>query len=293
MFVKGDGDFAKTNYGLFDRDKVILQSLDEPGTPESKLEVKSRASANSSKENGSIANKNKPENQHGTRPAAKLNKDSFIHRPHLSSLRPLLSQTAPISSAYSLAREETLKGIREKGLQEKVIRANIGFIFNNAADRLLSLSKQAFRRGLGETGHQIWEIEPYRTDGKIQDHINKYVKKLEKVLLEAINRHSINDINLKGQDAAFIGLIFDSLEYRTKQIDNSELLRAYNYGRLIGYQLSDEESVHSEYLADEDCEVCQKASLQTFNSNDIIYEELPPHHPLCSCVIAPTKEKDA
>jgi hypothetical protein len=77
MFVKGDGDWANTNYGLIERDKVLLQSLDEPGTPDSKEETKSRTKANNTKSAGgnSVANKNQPENQYQVRSATKTNHD--------------------------------------------------------------------------------------------------------------------------------------------------------------------------------------------------------------------------
>jgi len=83
-YSTGDGDFIRTNYGLIERDKIILQSIDEPGTSEAKAMTASSANAakmkvigpSASGGEGAIENKLRPANQHGNRPAPKLNKDT-------------------------------------------------------------------------------------------------------------------------------------------------------------------------------------------------------------------------
>lgn len=292
MFTKGDGDFSKTNYGLIERDKIILQSLDEPGTPTSQSEAQSRTKTNSSKSAGgnSVSNKNQPQNQHGTRSSAKLNKDSFIHKSKFPGLSSVLNQKAPLSSTYNVVKDQILNRVYKNGVEKKVIAYNLNYAFTEAAKRLISLSKRAFRTGLEEKGHHIWEVQIDKADAKINDHIKKYVRKLQVEILHHIDNNTVPGKELNGENALFISMIFDTLEYRSRSIDNNEVVRAYNYGLLVGMQLSGIEEVKSDYPEDGDCEKCKDASLQSFPTNAIIYEELPPYHSWCTCKLKATKE---
>ena len=287
MFKPGDGDFAKTNYGLIERDKIILQSLDEPGTDASKAETQSRTKSNNTKSAGgnSVSNKNQPTNQHGTRGSAKLNKDAFFPKSYLPELDSIFNQTAPLSSSYKIARKEIIDRIRQRGVEIKIIQYNLNFYFKEAANRLISLSKRAFRIGLQKTNHEVWEINLSKADAKINDHIKKYILKLQDEILKHINNNVINLASLNIENAVFVSLIFDTLEHRAQQIDNSEVMRAYNFGLLTGFKLSDAIKVSTIYNGESDSNICKKASEQKLDPNDIIYKELPPHRPLCTCTL--------
>ena len=179
MFTKGDGDWDNTNYGKIERDKIILQSLDEPGTPDSVAEVKSRASANTAKSAGgnAVANKNQPQNQHGTRSSAKLNKDfrDVYHPPELDTI---FKQVSPLSSSYKIIQKDIIDRIKRKGTESKVLAYNLNITFTEAADRLTILAKHAFRIGISNTKIPIYSFDLSRTDAHIHDHIRKYIRKM-------------------------------------------------------------------------------------------------------------------
>lgn len=293
MVGKGDGDWDKTAYGKIERDKVILQSLDEPGTEASAAEAKSRTTANKSKSsgNGSVSNKNQPTNQHGTRSAPKLNKDIFgdsfsITIPNLDIIT---TQTAPLSAAYSDVKKSIIDRVRIQGVEQKVITYNLNYAFTEAANRLILLAKRAFRLGMGAAGENFWGIDTTHIDDKINDHIKRYVRKLQKEILSHIDNYTAKNSALKNEDAVFVSMIFDALQYRAKMIDNAEIMRAYNWGLLYGYRLSDVEKVVSVYHGNETCERCKQAALQYDSPSAIIYEELPPYHGYCSCTITAAK----
>lgn len=283
MFTKGDGDFARTFYGLFDRDKVILQSLDEPGTDASKAEAKSRTSANTSKSTGgnSIANKNKPANQHGTRSSTKINKDALDY---------IYKQGGPLSSVYDSIKKDIVNQIRTNGVNISKIEFIVNLSFNDARDRLTRQAKQAYRTGLNETNRMIWEVRVDKIDAKISDHVKKYVDKLRDNLIDRIKRHTIKKSLLRFEDAMFVELIFDAMKHRTRMIDTSEVMRAYNYGLSSGHRLNGFAEIRSIRNRNEPCDICDSRFLKYKNSDAIIYEELPPLHPHCKCTMRVTQQ---
>ena len=281
MFTKGDGDFSKTNYGLFERDKIILQSLDEPGTDASKSEMKSRTTANTSKSAGgnSISNKNKPANQHGSRSSAKINKDAlnYIHQ-----------QGGPLGGIYKSLKKSIVDQVRIDGVTVSKIEFVINISFTEARDRLIRQAQQSYRTGLVETGHMVYEVRLDKIDAKIHDHVEKYVNKLRDNLLEQIKAHTIKKSELRLEDAVFIEVIFDALEHRTDMIDISEVRRAYNYGLSSGYRLNGFTEMRSIRSQSEPCDICDNQFLKYKYTDAIIYEELPPLHPHCKCTMRVT-----
>jgi hypothetical protein len=280
MFTKGDGDFAKTNYGLFERDKIILQSLDEPGTDAAKAETKSRTQSNSSAGGNSVSNKNTPSNQHGTRTSAKVNKDA---------VQRLYKNDGPLSSIYGSIKTDVVQRIREAGVTMSKLKLVVNMSFAEARERLTSQALQAYRMGLNETGRMVWEVQISKIDARIKDHIEKYVNKLRDNLIDRIRTHTIKKPALKMEDAIFVELIFDALEHRTKMIDSSEVMRAYNYGLASGHRLNGFQEIQSIRSGDEPCEICNTRFLKYEGTDAIIYEELPPLHPHCTCTMRVTK----
>jgi hypothetical protein len=276
----GSQDFSRTHYGLIGRDTIVLQSLDEPGTPASKSEVKSRTQQN---KNNSVSNKNKPQNQHGTRSSAKINKDAF--RPILGapSMSVIVAQRAPLGSMYKDIKNDIINRVKFSGVSMRIIKSDLTTAFAEAHGKLGVLAKQSYRIGLRDTNHMPWEVNLTKTDERIENHIEKYITKLRDQMIQRIDASTIKSQHLKHENAVLIELIFDAMEHRTAMIDNSEIMRAYNYGRLSGYLLDGKMDLNSVPHSSNPCEKCNAQFLITLNADDIIYEELPPWHPGCQC----------
>jgi len=283
MFTKGDQDYGNTNYGLFERDKTLLQSIDEPGTPISQAESKSRTKAtNSTTSSGgkAVSNKNKPANQHGTRSSAKTNKDA---------LDSIYLQGMPLNSTYGTMRADILDLISREGVKMPNIEMIINMAFTEAKDRLVRQAQQAYRIGLRETGRMPWEVKLNNIDGKIQEHVQKYAYKLKDNLIDRVKKQTTKRIDLAREDAIFVKLTFDALEHRTKMIDDSEIMRAYNYGLASGHRLNGFKEMSSTRGSSSPCAICDQQPLKYQGSDVIIYEELPPLHPHCECTMQVTK----
>lgn len=289
MFTKGDGDWASTAYGLIERDKIILQSIDEPGTAEGKAVAASTVKKNSSSSSANAgANKNKPANQHGTRPAAKLNKDSFGETNRIASLDVIFKQEAPLQTIYDNLRGDVLMQIKTRGYKEREMKFLIDSSFSRAKEKLVSLAQRAYRIGLSDTGANVWDVRIDKADGKIHDHIDRYIGKLRDHLISRMNKNTIKTNSLRQEDSLLVGLVFDALRHRTAMIDNSEIMRAYNYGTASGFRSTGFKEIHSKRNGSHPCVICDKHILVYRESDVIIYDELPPFHPNCTCSL--TKE---
>lgn len=277
MFGKGDGDWARTSYGMIERDKVILQALDEPGTDASQSEAKSRTTANKTKSAGgnSVANKNQPANQSGTRKAAKTNKDSFAKE-------LVNSQILPVSDYFSRIKDELIERVSSKGIEKQLIKANLTLAFGQAGTRLKRLSRQAFIAGLAESNKDSWELDMVPVEARIFDNIDKYIRKYDSEIYNSIMRHTIKEQTTKTEDSLFVKFIFDNFQHRSKMIEEAEITRAYNFGLAKGFKLIGYSEIAS--VANEDsCNRCKNTILKYNLRDAIIYEELPPHHPNCTC----------
>jgi hypothetical protein len=283
------GDWEQTAYGLLDRDKIVLQAIDEPGTAEAQSEVKSRASSNKLKLTGggatpggnAVANKNQPQNQHGVRLAPKLNKD-FIET---EETRVLFRRGYQLSNVYETLSSDIGSSVR-KEINLNHIELNLGIALEEAKDRLVSQAISAFRLGLSKTGNDVLSVNISYTDEKIKNHITKYVYKLRDELLDKLKTTLVSDKSLSSENLVFAKLVFEAMKSRAKLIDYSEVMRAYNYGLALGYKVNNKRIIRSETQNDNHCEACKKQFLEYNQPDAIIYEELPPLHPGCGCTIS-------
>jgi hypothetical protein len=293
----GDGDWAETNYGVIERDKILLQSLDEPGTPESKEETKSRTAANNAKSaksksetksrtkanntksagGNAVENKNKPANQTGPRPSAKLNKDFADY----SSIYPIIqSKKLPLSTAFSSAEKDIITAIQRGSFTEDSSRAVLDRYFLKANQDLFSLCRRSFYSGYQLTNQDIIEVDLHTVYISIRYQIDFYLNKLQRDLYESLVQNTEKDLLFKQEDTTFTKWIFDAHSRRVGQIEDCEIKRCFNYGLAIGL---DQKGTEIDFETSEinDCQLCASSILKFKNNNAIIFKELPPFHPSC------------
>ena len=270
MFTKGDGEWGDTNYGLIERDKIILQSIDEPGTEAAQTVSKSTASKNNAtasttKSSGgnSVSSKNNPTNQYGSRGGPKFNKD---FENNLNILNDIL-YTQVIDSYLSM-----------KPLKEKVEH-----IFSIAVQKAEISIRKSFRDGLRIANADILDVDIINIDTTLTQSINLRAKALKEDIVSSIKRNTLKSVDTKYKDASIIDNTINSLMNRAKNIDTNEMIRAYNYGFILGTLAKDKDN-SIEFIVK--CNNCDEYSLKYNHPDDIIYNELPPLHHNCNCVIS-------
>lgn len=315
-------NWSKSYWQQIDEPTKLMQSLDEPYSPEAKavaranttsieepdlkeaqsqkekerkeeLVVKKQASKKpqalpTRKINKTGANRNKPQNQHGTRSSAKLNKDfsdGHTINPSIPSLDTIFSQRAPISYVFDTLKADVVKSIRSRGFEEDAIQVIIGSGFEHGKDLLVRHAKRAYRTGITDAGTNYWDIRLSRTDAKIEKHVAYYVDKLRDQVIKNIKRQVIGTKELGAEDALSASIVMDSLAHRSRMIDESEVMRAYNAGRADAYKSQGVQLIKIERQGSSSCEACNRSTLQWTATDAIIYEDLPPLHPHCRCIL--------
>jgi hypothetical protein len=294
----GVGDWAKTSYGLIERDRIILQAMDEAGTPGTQAEQKSRTTSAATPKPGGInitkatspaagnkavANKSMPVNQHGTRMAPKLIKDSLDHEV-FSPLDQILRQDLPFIKLFGVLRDDLSKQILFKGFSKNQLANLVGIGFDSSKQELINLCQRSYRLGLISSGTDFAKTRNYNDDVKIEKHITKYTDKLRNELIESIDRNSLDVLEAKIENNIILSTLMDAFEWRFDLLDQNEILRAYHYGRAIGFR---SQGIAFEIIDTNTsaCEECKRTILKGDSMDAIIYEELPPVHPNCCCSI--------
>ena len=319
-------DWEKSYWKQIDEPTKLMQSLDEPYSPEAKAVARAATTSISEpdikeaqgqkekerkeemdlkksaakkpqalptrqgniKKNNASANKNKPANQHGTRKAAKSNKDfsdAYNVNPEIPSLNAVFSQRAPVSYVFNTLKDDVIRSIRSNGFDEDMIRTIIGSGFEHGKDLLIRHAKRAYRTGINDTGINYWDIRLSATDTKIEKHVTYFVNKLRDEVIKNIKRQVVGTKELGIEDALSAGLVMDSLAHRSRMIDESEVMRAYNAGRGDAYKAQGVENIKIERSSNSDCDICSSSTLQWTPTDAIIYEDLPPLHPHCRCIL--------
>jgi hypothetical protein len=315
-----DKDWEKSHWRQIDEPTKLMQSLDEPYSIEAKAVARANTTSiqepdlkqaqaqkekerkqelqakkpqaistrkSTIKQNKTSANRNQPQNQHGKRSSAKLNKDfydAYENNPELPSLDVVFAQKPPVRTTFLGLKEDIVQNIRYHGWNADKIKTMLGVGLSHAKDMLIAHSKKAYRIGINDTGVNYLNIRLSITDSKIEKHITRYVNKLQEDTFNNIKRRMIRTDELNNEDATVAGLIIDALVHRAKMIDDNEVKRAYNAGKADGYKLQGEEIVifrHNNSL----CSICNNKTLRWKTSDAIIYEDLPPLHPGCTCVL--------
>lgn len=251
--------------------------------------IKTRSS--SLPKNKSGENKNRPKNQHGKRKAPKLNKDTFLDAPSdnsvimQTSLEMLFKQSLPLQNAYTDLRGAVLRKIKRDGWERKSIEAVVGMTFEEGRDRLVAKARRAYRFGIEDAGLDLIEVLPNSRDDEISKHVTGYCDKLRDELILHFEDNLVPSKHLNNENAALARLVFDALSVRSEMVDESEIMRAYNAGLADSYRRKGAEIISVSPTSAQPCEICKQSSLRWTRADAILYEELPPLHPWCSCLV--------
>lgn len=257
------GDFDRTRFGLQKRYELLVSNLKyDPSVSEtppapvvsgSSAENKSSSSAKTSK---AVSNKNKPQNQHGTRKSAKVNKDS---------VDDVLTITDNPISQFLSDFVEKLDRYPKKDLN---VLLNVDLSI--AHNKLVSGAKIALLKGSKDKNRYI--IGGPQNSQQVEDHIFKVIERFRKDV-----ERKINIVETKEQ----LRFELDVYSYRARLIDETEIKRAYNYGVVLGYRSASDQDIIVNY-DENSCERC-KSALPIKKNDAIIYNEIAPIHPECNC----------
>lgn len=262
-----------TFFKLIDEPKALIQAMDEPYSAAAKTLAANNSSNMTSgtleeassesldrdlkieKEKAKIAKANKP------KPVARK-RDSFLSKKYEALEFEAIGQIN--NNTYSFDWLKQLAFITEgemiKDLKSKTMSAFIN------GYRSISINSNA----------QI--NATIRNRGKIEERVNFYVNRLIRNTLNAIERQNIDSL---GKDVRIqkIKAAFEALKYRNDFIENTEIEKAFNLGKLEAAK----DNGATKYTLEIDsnsCEMCKNAALKDYSlSEPLDLEDIPPLHP--------------
>lgn len=254
-------------WNKFGKEEALIKSVDEMspgGTPS----AASGASA-------SVAAKNKPSNQHGTRPGPKVKKDFLtlwdkVDRPSRNA------GTNPILRWHNAIRDELQKRWASGEYKEDMAKLDIFSAYDLARRDLLEHLKTTIRKNYGDP------ISIHGLYGEAEQRSKKYVERLRNDL--------VSRLKLELSRGNSPNIAFAALEYRTVLIYDNE---SAFFDNLSFFKERRRNHQDVRVVAAEDsCELC-KSKLTIITSDDNLGEErLPPFHPLCRCKVVAYKKEE-
>lgn len=223
-----------------------------------KIGAKAKAAASaktaSSKTNKTTANRNRPTNQHGTKSSsAKSVKDYVICDSEISDLK------------HELRLRANTRGVKDTNLV-------VGFYTSMARDRITKLIRDSYREGAFSVGANIEDLssaEILRRQDQATSNGQKYVARLFA---------EIDAIAKSGGGLEDMMDRIDAIQYRLRYIENTESMRAYNWGAVSALAQMGESMYNIDIGTDSDANEKQAASRSHLVAN-ATFSSIPPWHP--------------
>jgi len=199
-----DEEWKDTHWMKIKREEVILQSIDEPGTPESKAVSRAAAARSKSSSGGSVANKNQPKNQHGTRIAPKLNKD----------IQRVLNKILVSEDALSVLIDTLVLSTKHFGLEKDKVKEQFDFISRQAGDSLANRIQRLYRKTIKPYDPLSSRLDLREKDKEIEQSVSFCLSLLFRDFFQAIERNTIGTEDSKIEDGTYIKVIGEVVKKR-------------------------------------------------------------------------------
>jgi SPP1 gp7 family putative phage head morphogenesis protein len=118
-------------------------------------------------------------------------------------------------------------------------------------------------------------VEQIVTKG--EKYVNRLLDDITHLLQAAYREEKLEDRVAKAIGA------FNSNKYRLSFIANTELYRAYNYGKAISAKEAGLDAV--DVVHHEGCDQCREKQGQVVLTDANLIDAVPPHHPNCTCLV--------
>lgn len=298
-------DWYETAWKLFDEPKLLIQSVDEPFSAESKaasrnkslditptdLDEEEQARSDELEQEGEIqrktsiakaklgkrpTNRSATTNQHGTTLGKRKSSFNYKWQVYLADnvlLQPFEQFQKYAESDDPSASIEWLSSIGQT------------LILRMSRD-LLSETRRSFLRGYLEI-LDMPELAGEATS-RYHDHLAKratdYTTSIINNVLAALRRYQIDNM-LSADKLTAVRTIFDALKFRIHFIWDVETRKAYNFGKVLALRQQGFSTIKmlSNNNDGSSCKKCSQHHGILVNTLDISLDTVLPHHPNCNC----------
>lgn len=228
----------------------------------------STAAANQAK------NQNAPTNQNGTKTGPQRSRQDRFKDNYVSSMTRML-------------KSDISKHVKSQIIDRSWINTVVKMGSDQAKKKYVALARKEFVNGLRDSKLNSDAFEKVITQEfpivkeTTEEYIDKYMRDINGSVQNTIDR-LVNIGATRDELKDAVSEAIDKIKYRGDFIDSTERMRAYNYGKAVGYFRNG--FSRAEIIKDSDCESC-KDSPDEINLLDLTIFDVPPYHPNSSAIV--------
>ncbi len=253
-------EWNKTFWKLFEEPGKLIQSLDEVYS--AKAAAKSPSTAvgtadiDEANEEEKDLEKTKAKAKAAAKPAPKKRKDSFL-----------------------VSDYETIREIFNTGKNQTDIKNKLKTISIRMTDKLRANTNTSFIKGLGSDLGARLSVQISIVRREIHDRSDMLIRRLLQDIENTIN-HRV-DINNQNVNIS-VNSVLDSFRYRLSQIEEVQIQKAYNLGRVMRAIESGIDK--GKFIpVNTSCDECKSKMNRITNLREYSLINVLPHHPHCEC----------
>lgn len=269
------------------------------------LAQQAEASASQQAANNAGANKDQPANQHGTKsspgkPKAATDSQTVTISEKveekvlteadevvtLNSELPIDSYVESMTKFWTNLTDDVVTMIKTgktldqvRGFSVEITRQSLRGQNRQYISSAMMKGIYSGREELGAAGQtnlsMTFAVEQIISKG--ERYVNRLIDDITHLLTSAYKEEKLEDRVAKAIGA------FNSNKYRLTFIANTELYRAYNYGRATAAKEAGLETV--DVVHHEGCDQCLEKQGQVVLTDMDLIDAVPPHHPNCTCLV--------
>jgi len=310
-----DEEFEKTFWKLIKEPTIMMQAIDEPYSPLAQAVARAASTATTKADLQQSANakqkeiaattkakaagkpgpkstkttsgqrsaqaSNQPSNQHGTKTGPEKRKSSF-------NLADAVGEGNRVTKIYTNLHENIMYAIDKSTFSNEWFKQLVFAAREQMIDNLSRLLRIEFRNGFRSTkaveepGSFLFPLSVI--DSRIRRIIGRFTETLIARVTKVVDPNDTPDtIKLR------VSAVFDALKFRSRFIYNSEKNKARNYGIINGLAKLGHKEADITY--DEgSCDLCKERAGR-ISTKHITIDDIPGHHPNCTCSIIAVEEQ--
>jgi hypothetical protein len=278
-------EWSTTYWKLFEEPLNLIRAVDEPFTPAAQAAAESRSLSitqrgiNTAAQGQEKVAKAAEETKQKAKPAPKDFIDNLLTQSFLDlekdaedQIRRDLKSRGDIDRAYLLSYARTWAADISNKFGSRV-SARLIKGYNDQT------GGGASRSNLIHVSREMFQI-------RIDRLISRLVDSVIRILSKRVDSLNLN-ATLVEKERAYISELhttFDSVRYRIRFIYDTELQKAYNYGRVLGVRELNDYGIEVVPQADA-CERCKALADNLYDATTVTIDDIIPVHPNCKCEI--------
>ena len=283
-------EWNKSRWKMFEEPKLLIQALDEPYTPAAMAAAGNNSLGITTGDLDESAKKTNEQEMamEQERTKAKIAVAKAKPRPTVSRKDGFLNST------FVQVKKDTVERVVIKqSLDHNWVASLIRAQMHPTIGRLVTAQLLAFRKGYAQIGSiedERFAIAIKLARISLQERAERFIHRLTEGVISSLRRHVKEDTDNKSQVTR---AVFDSVEFRTRFIEDVEIRKAETFGRAIAMRnLQGRTSVSSITTNDNACAKCQSRDGQTVFLGLLTLDDVPPHHAHCNCLLQEPKAPD-